>query len=331
MIEKKKITQIRQYLKKRKRVFINNIIVTLPHEVKPLSPSGATIDPAQLTDTAPIKIKLPDTPNSICVIDGQHRVFSYHETQEDDPQIADLRKQQNLLVTGIIYPEGISISERAKFEARLFLEINSTQTTAQSKLKQAIGVALEPFAAESIALKVMTKLSRNGPLAGTIELHFYETDKLKIASIVSYGLKPLVKTSGEDSLFCLWQNSGKSEVQSGKDFAGLELYVDFCVKSINELLVAIRKNVENSQWALGDKQEGKILSTTSINSFLIVLRLLIGAKHSVTANVLEKKFKGIENFDFSAFRSSQYRRMAEKLVQDYFGVAIPSPQEKREV
>ena len=59
MISKKKIDSIRQYLKKQKRVFVNNIIVTLPPDVKPLSSNLQTIDASTLTDTAPVVIKLP--------------------------------------------------------------------------------------------------------------------------------------------------------------------------------------------------------------------------------------------------------------------------------
>lgn len=80
MISKAKIEAVRQYLKKQKRVFINNIIVTLPSDVKPLNESLETIDTLTLTETAPVTIKLPDRPNSIGIIDGQHRVFAYHET-----------------------------------------------------------------------------------------------------------------------------------------------------------------------------------------------------------------------------------------------------------
>jgi DNA-sulfur modification-associated len=108
MISKAKIEAIRTYLKKQKRVFINNIVVTLPPNVQPLDDSKKTVDPAVLTDIVPVWIKLPDQANSIGVVDGQHRIFAYHETANDDSEIAQLRKQQNLLVTGIIFPEGVS-------------------------------------------------------------------------------------------------------------------------------------------------------------------------------------------------------------------------------
>jgi DNA modification methylase len=61
------------------------------------------------------------------IIDGQHRVFCYHEGSDVlEPKIAILRKRQHLLVTGIIYPSGIKEQARLEFEARLFLEINDT-------------------------------------------------------------------------------------------------------------------------------------------------------------------------------------------------------------
>ena len=131
-------------------MFVNNIIVTLPPDVKPLSSNLQTIDASTLTDTAPVVIKLPDRPNSVGIIDGQHRIFAYHETVDDDPDIAQLRVQQNLLVTGIIFPEGVSALNREKFEARLFLEINSTQSKYPPAKPGALGLGpLE--AAEGVA------------------------------------------------------------------------------------------------------------------------------------------------------------------------------------
>ncbi len=145
MISTKKIKSIRAYLKAQKRVFINNIIVTLPSDVHPLTDDNKTIDTHTLVNTAPVKIQIPNRANSIGIIDGQHWVFAYHQTAQDDPEIALLRVQQNLLVTGIIYPSNIHNLDREKFEARLFLEINSTQTNAKADLKQAIGLVIAPF------------------------------------------------------------------------------------------------------------------------------------------------------------------------------------------
>jgi DGQHR domain-containing protein len=318
MISKPKVEAIRTYLKKQKRVFINNIIVTLPPEVKPLNDNHETVDSSTLTQTAAVTIKLPDKPNSIGIVDGQHRVFAYHETANDDSEIAQLRIQQNLLVTGIIYPPNLSTLEREKFEARLFLEINSTQTNAKSNLKQAIGLVLDPFAGESIAARVLSQLAKTGPLAGVIEQYFYDTNKLKTSSIVSYGLRPLVKTSGSDSLFSIWSHPAKEDVAKGQNDNALADYVVFCATTINKVLVAIRKNLSKGRWTTDSKIEGRVLATTYVNSFLITIRLLIEKRKSLSEKNLEKSFDGIDNFKFGEYHSSQYKRMAEKIVEVHF-------------
>jgi len=325
MISKPKVEAIRAYLKKQKRVFINNIIVTLPPDVQPLNEKLETVNPAALKKTEPVTINLPDRPNSIGIIDGQHRVFAYHEAVLDDPHIAKLRFQQNLLVTGIIYPTTLSNIEREKFEARLFLEINSMQTNAKSHLKQAIGLVLDPFASESIAARVLSLLARSGPLQGVVEQYFFDTDKLKTSSIVSYGLKPLVKTGGVDSLFSIWEHTARDEVAQGKNDEALAEYIAFCAATINKLLVSVRKNLTSGRWTTDRNNERRVLTTTYVNSFLITLRLLIKAGESLADVELDKSFSGIDDFDFKKYHSSQYKRMAEEIVETYFGIKPSNP------
>jgi hypothetical protein len=139
MIQKTKIESIRKYLRTENRVFINNIIVTLPNNTKLNDDHGEPIRFLDLTKTEPVKIELPKEYNSIGLIDGQHRVFSYYEGGEHEDEIAVLRKQQNLLVTGVVYPSNLSSAEKTQFEAKLFLEINSTQTKPRSDLRQIVG------------------------------------------------------------------------------------------------------------------------------------------------------------------------------------------------
>lgn len=320
MISKQKIEAIRTYLRQQKRVFINNIIVTLPPDVQPLNDKQEPVDSANLKQTAPVTIQLPDRPNSVGIIDGQHRVFAYHETAIDDLQIARLRKQQNLLVTGIIYPSHLSESDREKFEARLFLEINSTQTNAKSHLKQAIGMVLDPFAVESIAAHVLSQLGKSGPLQGVVEQYFFEVGKLKTSSIVSFGLKPLVKTEGTDSIFSIWRHESRDDVARGSNREALEEYVAFCVSTINKLLVAIRKNLAPERWTTDRKTTKRVLTTTYVNSFLITLRLLIEAGTSLDDVDLENALNCIDAFDFSKYHSSQYKRMAAEIAETHFGI-----------
>jgi DGQHR domain-containing protein len=318
MISKAKIESIRLYLKKQKRVFINNIIVTLPPDVKPLDEDGETIDTKYLIETAPVIIKLPARPNSVCLVDGQHRVFAYHETEEDDEEIAQLRVQQNLLVTGIIYPKGVNAIEKEKFEARLFLEINSTQATAKAQLKQAISILLDPFATESIAARTLAGLAMTGPLSGFVEQYFFDSGKLKTSSIVSFGLKPLVKTSGSDSLFSIWSHPGKDSLSNKSDDALLDKYVSFCVDNINTFLRSIRRNLSNDRWTTNPKTKRRVLATTYVNSFLIVLRHLINEGVPLDEENVRTQLTGLDQFDMSVYHSSQYARLALNIVKTYF-------------
>jgi hypothetical protein len=76
---------------------------------------------------------------------------------------------------------------------------------------------------------------------------------LKTASIVSYGLKPLVKTNGADSTFSIWVHPDKDDVAHGENGKALEDYISFCTSSINVLLGAIRQNLPKERWTTDAK------------------------------------------------------------------------------
>jgi DGQHR domain-containing protein len=318
MIINKKITAIRKYLLKEERVFINNIIVTLPPETKIKNNEGHTVDTKKLQSTEPVIIEIPNAYNTIGLIDGQHRVFAYHEGGEKDNEIALLRKKQNLLVTGIIYPKTISEKEKTKFEAKLFLEINSNQSNAKSDLKQSIGLILNPFAAESIAKLVINKLNSNGPLANKFEKHFYEKDKIKTTSVVSYGLRPITKLSGSDSFFYKWPHKDKNQMIITLDEDLLEEYIHYSVTELNSFFRAIYDILDKDKWTTDPKQKNKILSTTVINGLIICFRKLIEQNKTGTYEYYKKKLAGINTFKFNTYKSSQYASMARDIFSKYF-------------
>lgn len=319
MIQPQKIEAIRRKLRNDHQVFVNNLIATLPEDVHPVGEGGLTIDISKLKVTAPVTITLPLRANSVGLIDGQHRLFSYYESKEDDQLIARLRHQQNLLITGIIYPPTISDAERERFEAALFLAINSNQTNAPTALRQEIEVLLNPSSPTAIGKQVMHALSRSGPLLGFVENYFFEKGKLKTSSIVSYGLGPLIKLGGDDSLFSIFEDPEKDLIQSGDAPEALNRYIKFCTSSINKMLNAVKSNVPPERWTTDKKNKNRLLTVTYINSFLIAMRILIRNGHSMEFEHLRTKLQGVKSFNFKSFHSSQYGRMAEKLVSDYFG------------
>lgn len=336
MISNKKIKAIRDYLKNKGRVFINNIVVTLPHNVildniSELKEEDKKVPASVELAPTPVKVKIPLKSNSIGIVDGQHRIFSYYESIEDDVEIRKLREQQNLLVTGIVFPNGMSSDKQQKFEAQLFLEINSNQTTANRDLKQEINYILNPFSADSIAKGVLDKLSQEGPLEGKIQRYFYEKDKLKTSSIISFGLKPLVSLKSEESLYLSWPDENKNKLKESENaesverYELLERYREFCKNKINDLLIAIVKNIAGEKdfniryfWHVGKIKDKKILSTVTINGFLKLLGRLVKENINIDQEELTKKFNEIDKFDFSKFVSSHYKQMGDELFQKYF-------------
>lgn len=318
MIETKKINAIRRHLHSQKRVFINNIIVTLPSETKLIDKKGNTVDPTKLIKTEPVIIQIPDGFNVIGLIDGQHRVFAYHEGGDFDSEIKKLREKQNLLATGIIYPETINEIERSKFEAKLFLEINSNQATAGSSLKQAIGLILNPFSSESIGRAIVHRLNSGGPLSDKFERPFFDKDKIKMTSIVSYGLRPIVKLSGSNSFFHMWTDKNKGDLLKGDDRVILNKYIDFCTEELNKFFRAIQKTLDKGKWTSSKDVKNKVLTTTAINGFIICLRKAIEENKVGEQDYYEKCFRGLNSFDFSTYKSSQYGAMGRDIFARYF-------------
>ena len=122
-----KIEAIRSALKSKKQVAVNNIIATLPTDVNPIQ-DGKTVDISQLKRTAPVEIALPIRPNSIGLVDGQHRLFSYYRSREDDPLIAKLRDQQ------IFWLQALSTRRIPHWERRNGLRQGSSSASTRIRL-----------------------------------------------------------------------------------------------------------------------------------------------------------------------------------------------------
>jgi DGQHR domain-containing protein len=317
LIANSKINSIRKYLIEHKRVFINNIIVTLPDTTKILNQLGNTVDPDKLKKTEPVTIQIPEGMNSIGLIDGQHRVYSYHEGGYKDEIVEKLRIRQNLLVTGIIYPENVTDIEKTRFESRLFLEINNNQANAKTDLKQAIGLMIQPFAVESMATFVLQKLNDKGYLQDKFERHSYDRGKVKTTSIVSFGLKPLIKVKGDDCLFYVWTHVNKNDIKN-EDPLILDQYTEFCHEEIDRWLGAVKSNLDNLRWTTSHSNQDRVLTTTILNGLLICFRNVIKNKGLMTQQQYEEKLTGLNSFNFKQYKSSQYSRMGLALYSKFF-------------
>jgi DGQHR domain-containing protein len=318
IVSNAKILSIRRYLNSNERVFINNIIVTLPDDTKLIDQQRNTVDPSALNKTSSVTIQIPKGFNTIGIIDGQHRIFSYHEGGHFEEKIGRLRVKQNLLVTGIIYPSNVSDMDKTKFEANLFLEINKNQTKVRSDLTQAIGLLLKPFSSESIATSLLRRLNDQGPMEDVFARHFYDKDKLRTTSIVSYGLKPIVKLSGKDSFYSIWDNENKGNLAKQESSELLEQYITFCATELNIFLAAVKQNIANERWTTDRKVDDRVLSIAVVNGCINCLRYLIENNKVSNFEYYSNKLSDMNNFEFHLYKASQYRRMGEALYKKYF-------------
>lgn len=330
VLQRGRMNQMRKYLTTEERVFVNNIIVTLPNDTKinASDDKGKNVDPKSLNGVMNISVAVPFRSNVIGIVDGQHRVFCYHEgVDKYEEKIKPLRSRQNLLVTGIIYPPGYGEVDKRRFEAKLFLEINDKQKRTGSELKQSIELILSPYSTIAIAKSVVQRLNSSGALKSLLQTNYFDPPNLiKTTSIVSYGLRPLLKLDGEDSLFSAWKRQGKEklrELQKAHPLPSVEdpllgEYVNFCVKSINDLLVAARKSDKSGNWKLTEKAKDRHLSPTIINGFIVCLRLLVENDRLASSQAYENKLVGLSSFVFGKYKSSNWKALGKSLYSKYF-------------
>ena len=331
LLGRKKIESLRKHLLDKKGVAINNIIVTLPESTKVLDLTNKQIETDKIKSVKISKVELPVDFNSIGIIDGQHRVFSYYEGGVNEPQMAILRAQQNLLVTGIIFPQNTNELARDRFSAGLFLQINTNQTKVRPELIQEIGVILRPFAVQSIARRVLRELNNRGPFSDQFATAFSEGPKVKTATVVSYGITPLVRPGSIDALYNVWRSQNKDGLLKGVTDASVDEaividFAEFCVKEINTFTGAVRSLV-TSRWTADKSVSDRMLTTVIVNGLFHCLRRICGSGALMSFEEYRSKLAGIEKFDFTSYGSNRYNQLGQQLALDYFGIAKSSGDE----
>jgi len=321
LLVKAKIQKMREYLASEGRVFVNNIIATLPYDTRFLDENGNQIEHDKLKPNMTIKVELLRNFGSIGLVDGQHRVFAYHEGKDKlDQDIALLRQKQHLLVTGIVYPTGFDPLAKTQFEAKLFLEINDKQTRAKGDLKQAIQTIIEPFSDVAIAKRVVSNLSVSGPLCGYLEEHFFDRGRIKTTSIVSYGLRYLVAIEGVDSLYQIWMDARKGELKQGENKALLDKYVNFCSGHLSDFIRGFHRNLPQEMWDT-NRRVSRVLTTTTINGLVFCFRRVIRDGKTGDAASYSRAFQKC-TVDFSpekfTYHSSHWRDLGRKFYEECF-------------
>ncbi len=324
LIEKSKIKGIRAFLETKGEAFYNNIIVGLPDRVRFCDEKGnyKTID--EIGDLeGNCTLTFPKEMNSICVIDGQHRIFAHYESGIDSKQertIAELRKQLHLLVTGLVFPADMSAEERARIQSEIFVDINSNAKLVPQNVLLQIKRIQNPIADESIAQFVIEKLNKQGVFQNLLQISTLDSGKIKTASIVRFALRYLVTITpaeGRQSLFTYWEGDKDALLAMKND--AIEAYVKYCDTTLRNYFGAIRKNFR-TQW---DDESSKLLSVIAINGFIIALNRQLSINGVQDFDFYDDIFNGWD-FDFSKenfpYTSSQYRKFSTRILQEAFKI-----------
>ncbi|MGI6635489.1 MAG: DGQHR domain-containing protein [Christensenellales bacterium] len=322
LIEKEKIKSIRAFLAKKGEAFYNNIIVGLPDNVTFEDNSSKPISKENIDGFQHCKLVMPDEMNSICVIDGQHRIFAHYEAPASDKyesKIAKLREQLHILVTGLIFPDDMSVMERNQIQSEIFLDINDNTKKVSPNVLTHIEMIKDPFSDIGLARRVLEKLNKGKLFLNRFELSSLDEEKIKVASIIKFALRYLVTirpNTGKCSLFSYW-NGDKNALLGNKDENALRLYVEFCAKQI-ELYFSAVKCVFANAW---HDPQSKILSVISINGFIIALNRQL-SKNGLRDFAFYNKHLENLTVDFSKnvfpYTSSQYRKFSNQILLEAF-------------
>lgn len=322
LIEKEKIKSIRAFLASKGEAFYNNIIVALPDNVTFEDDSSNPIPKDKIGDFQHCKLVIPDEMNSICVIDGQHRIFAHYEAPSNDKhesKIAVLRKQLHMLVTGLIFPDGMSEADRKQIQSEIFLDINDNTKKVAPNVLTHIEMIKDPFSDIGLARRVIERLNKQRIFLNRFELSSLDEEKIKVSSIIKFALRYLVTikpADGKTSLFAYWD--GDKAALQRKDEAALNAYIEFCAKEIDRYFSSV-KDVFKTDW---NNPQSKILSVISINGFIIALNRQLARNGVGTHDSYNQHFQNM-SVDFSRegfpYTSSQYRKFSSQILRDAFG------------
>lgn len=307
-VKSEKLVKMREYLAGNGKVFINNIVVTLPPDAILVDGTGKVLDATTMRTKANVKLSLPLELGTVGIVDGQHRILSYYEGCDPlDQTISHLRKRQNLLVTGIVFPASYSADMRVKFEAEIFLGINNNQSPVHTQLRQDLETIINPETPLAIARSIVSRLSKEGALADMLQMsQFDPSDKISSGSLGPYVVKPLIRRNS--ALYKTWDATGERDLSNADDRVE---YVDYCVRQLNRLLAGASAHLK-SNWK--SVPNGGVLSTTVVGGLLLLLDRLIKKRGNIPSNSDYKALlQNITRVDFSAYTGSSWGKLSRAI------------------
>jgi len=325
LLIKNKIESIREYLLDNERGFINNVIVSLPSDVK-FTKGGQEKKFEEINQIENLKIEIPRKINSIGIIDGQHRIYSHYKSEsKEEEKIANLRDKLHILVTGLVYKEGMTKKDKIEFESKLFMEINhNAKTVAQDVLLSIVSLQ-NPYSIRGMARNLILELNKTELFFDKFEISTLFKSEIKSTSIIKYVLEELMEINEEKESFFKYININNKDVlkdKHHKDFEKVyEEYIKECVKVMTNYFNAVKNNFKE-EWK--NPKEHKIFSVASMNGFILALKKSfkeIGIKDFKYYDDKIKKLKiSFKKGDFTYSASKGWGDFSRKILKECFNI-----------
>ncbi len=341
LLDKNKLKIMREYLLSGKtNTYPNNLICVLSKSAsKPKEIGGPISDKLQLEEEERAKtlslkkqfkdniffIELPNTYNVFEIIDGQHRLFSYAQTKynlfekiknsnektkikRDDNRIKKLSEESYLTVTAI-YSEDNIWGEPGK----LFFEINTTQT--RIKPEDVIDLLEKYYKDHPVAKanKLLKRLNNNGVLKGNIKIKFWQDERIKRTSLLSY--------SGLKDIFDERKKTHKIFFDIYKKQHKIKDYIDFCFILINNYLWKI-SNLVRTKYKMKGK-ENVFIETISkdftFKKYYLFSAVFIGALIRLLRHFLSNKdeeFKILDKLNETFEKGNSQKEIINKNIRN---------------
>jgi len=298
ILNEKKLREMRNYLLEGEVGYPNNIIVIIPSDIE-----------IKCIKDSNYKFNLPEKFDTLCIIDGQHRLYSFaqdqyskwikikgktvRKLQEEDKKITDFSEKMNFIVTGVQFKN--EEESKKNYPIKLFYEINTKQTKLSSEDVIDLTSILNEKLPQSKANNIIKQLNKEGPLINKIRTKFYHEGRLYRTTLIRYaGLLEMFNPNSKTySIFFEIYKKQKKVIKK---------YDDFCLELIKIYLSSLKEAVEDTYktfakevWEDTRKEKYYLMSVTSIGAFLRLLRHFVSKRDKKFEELRELIGSGIKN------------------------------------
>jgi len=341
LIEEKKIEAMREYLIKEMQLYPNNIIVLLRDNTNVIEINNGN----EISFNVPEKleylihdlkrnmlgklfiIQIPNTYDAFQIIDGQHRLFSFAQTEyskykleektrnlRDEERINEISKElerydrkleelvlrSSLLVTGIL---NTNIKEE-----KLFLDINKKQTYIKAEDFIDLTEKLYPDDPITKVNKLLRMLNEKGVLGDKIKFKPWQEERIKRTSLINY--------SGLKNIFDSNKKSYKIFTKAHEKIDGIiSDYINFCFILINNYLWCLVEQVREKY----GREINEMCNDLSLKKYYLFYAVFIGAlirllRHFISER--DNEFKILDKLKSSILKGNNEEDTLKKNIKN---------------